>query len=79
MYEREHFDSVAAILLNFRDKFADTPEGAHAYGWLVGRFINTFSTSNKAFDKEVFEHACGWTSYEDWLRIQKELDAAIHP
>ena len=78
MYTTRHFESVAAILLNFRDEFADTPEGAHAYGWLVGRFIATFTTSNKEFDTEVFEHNCGWTDFEDWLEKMKEQSASIH-
>lgn len=76
IYRREHFDSVAAILLNYRDQFADTPEGADTYGWLVGRFIGTFTTSNPKFNKELFEKACGWTDYEAWLEMMKEQELA---
>lgn len=79
IYQREHFDSVAAILLNFRDRFADTLEGANTYGWLVGRFISTFAISNSEFDTKLFENACGWTDYEDWLEKMKEQSATIHP
>ena len=63
MYTQRHFESIAAILLNFRDEFAYTDEGAKAYGFLVRRFTDTFARSNGNFVKGHFHKTCGWTSY----------------
>ena len=64
MYTQRHFESVAAMLLEFRDKFANTEEGAAEYGWLVGRFSRAFSISNPKFNQEIFDKACGWTTFK---------------
>jgi len=74
MYTARHFNSVAAMLLEFRDKFADSIEGAQHYGWLVRRFTDTFRFSNKEFDKEVFEATCGWTEFIE-TRYQRMIEA----
>lgn len=65
IYRKAHFKSVAAILKEFRDKHANTSEGAKAYGFLVARFSKTFSISNSEFDQQVFLEAAGWKEYVD--------------